>query len=561
MRVSFRQGIVRHQTDMVGTPQFLQFDATRNFISLMVVETPTTINFSHREANYLVDEPITITQAWGNLPTVECWLYWDINVVSAGLTRGVTSIRPYYGMEFAGTPVEDQHWYDTVENIMQVFQSGKWVEKIRVFAGTIKNGLLNPFSVGSQSGDETENNAGFILLDPFNNPLKYKNPAEQNHWYARFVTSETWLTVVNQTNLTSKLGIDNLSVMAAEPIPKFHLVKIGPDRRVSLARHSDHTTRVNGLILEDLYKSDVSELFCHGLIANNDWMWAPEQINKPLFCGLHGELMTSAPEQGVYQQIGFVYDTNAIFVDLQPVIILDEITSSLIGGYPILDSKRPISGFSVDVSEGIAPLQVAFTSAAETAETFEWDFQSNGHWDAVGKKVYKLFTEPGTYSVTHRVSNQYGVDTKTFMNVITVSEPPAPTLLPNNKLKLAVVGQVRAGVSFKLRVNVSNIGLGSSTGVVRTIRIRTDTGVDVIGVNLQNSQIRKTGAGIPSNPKITIITLPTVDVSASQSVTVDLELKINSLAKNVIIEGSIISNEDDSDSVNNTATLQIPVRT
>lgn len=560
MRASFRQGIIRHQTDMVGTPQFLQFDSTRTWVSLMVTETPTTINFTHREVNYLVDEPITIIQAWGQIPTVECWLYWDINLVTAKLSRGITINQPFYGMEFIGTPQEDQHWFDTVEGIMKVFHSGKWNEKVRVFAAVIRDGMIYPYSVGSQSGQDVENNTGFILLDPFNSPIKYKNPSEPSYWYARFITSETWLTVVNQTNLTSKLSIDNLAVMASEPIPKFHLVKIGPDRRVSLARHTDHTTRVNGLILEDLYRSDVSELFCHGLIANNDWMWAPEEINKPLFCGPHGELLTSAPSQGVHQQVGFVFDSNAIFIDLQPVIILDDISDDLVS-YQILDGKRPVSNFSVDVASGIAPLLVSFTSTADDANSFEWDFQSNGSWDAVGKKVYKLFEEPGTYSVTHRVSNEFGVDTKTFMNVITVLEQPAPTLLPNNKLKLAVVGQVRAGISFKLRVNVSNIGLGDSTGVVRTIKLRTDTGVDVIVVNLQQAQIRKTGAGIPSDPKITIITLNNVDVAASQNATVDLELKINSLAKNVIIDGSIISNEDDSDTVNNTATLQIPVRT
>lgn len=560
MRVSFRQGIIRHQTDMVGTPQFLQFDTTRSWVSLMVVETPTTINFAHRDTNYLVDEPITITQAWGQVPSVDCWLFWDINVITAKLSRGITTIKPFYGMEFIGTPVDNQHWFDTVEGVMKVFIAGKWDEKIRVFAGAIINGHIVPYSVGSQSGQDGDNNSGFILLDPFNSPIKYKNPAEPSYWYARFVTSETWLTVVNQTNLTSKLSIDNLAVMAAEPIPKFHLVKIGPDRRVSLARHTDHTTRVNGLILEDLYRSDVSELFCHGLIANNDWMWAPEDINKPLFCGTHGELLTTPPSQGVYQQVGFVFDTNAIFVDLQPVVILDEIDDDLVS-YPILDAKRPISNFSVDVASGTAPLLVTFTSLANDANTFEWDFQSNNSWDAVGKTVYKLFDEPGTYSITHRVSNEFGIDTKTFMNVITVLEAPAPTLLPNNKLKLAVVGQVRAGISFKLRVNVSNIGMGDSTNVIRTIKLRTDTGVDVVAVNLQQAQIRKSGTGIPSNPKITTITLSSVDIRASQSATVDLELKINSLAKNVIIEGSVISNEDDSDTVNNTATLQIPVRT
>jgi hypothetical protein len=64
MRLNFRQGIVKHQTDQNGTSQFLRHDPSRKTVSIVIHDIPTLISFCHRDSNYLIEESISIDQAW-----------------------------------------------------------------------------------------------------------------------------------------------------------------------------------------------------------------------------------------------------------------------------------------------------------------------------------------------------------------------------------------------------------------------------------------------------------------------------------------------------------------
>jgi PKD repeat protein len=66
-----------------------------------------------------------------------------------------------------------------------------------------------------------------------------------------------------------------------------------------------------------------------------------------------------------------------------PVIVLDEIQDF---DYDQEIVNPPIANFAVDIVEGFAPLTVKFTSLTEDASNWEWDFQNNDSWDAVGKE-------------------------------------------------------------------------------------------------------------------------------------------------------------------------------
>ena len=60
MRLNFRQGIVKHQTDQNGTSQFLRHDPSRKTVSIVIHDIPTLISFCHRDSNYLIEESISI---------------------------------------------------------------------------------------------------------------------------------------------------------------------------------------------------------------------------------------------------------------------------------------------------------------------------------------------------------------------------------------------------------------------------------------------------------------------------------------------------------------------
>ncbi len=64
-------------------------------------------------------------------------------------------------------------------------------------------------------------------------------------------------------------------------------------------------------------------------------------------------------------------------------------------------------GFDMSATSGHAPLTVNFTSTATSfppLSTWEWDFDNDTIWDASGSEVNYTYTQPGTYTITHRVA-------------------------------------------------------------------------------------------------------------------------------------------------------------
>lgn len=302
MKLTFRQGIARHQTDVSGNPTFLQRSgANGQFVDLVVSPTPTVLAFAHREGTYLVEELKTVPNAWGPISTATTYLYWDVNLLTGQLTRGVTTLPPLYSSAAPPSPTPDQHWFDTVENIFRVWNGNKWVEKVRIFAGHVTSGaIIHAIPTGSQAGLNGDFEGGNIVLDSFGMPLRQSNGC--------FVTTSTWLNVVNLGTVTARLDAAIMNGMAAEELPMFSLVQLRPGRRMVLARSTDYTSRVAGLVTEDLYEGEVSRIISSGVVRNQSWSWPDSSINQALFCGPTGEVTTATPTSGVVQQIGFVYD-------------------------------------------------------------------------------------------------------------------------------------------------------------------------------------------------------------------------------------------------------------
>ena len=95
MRLSFRHGIIRCQTDYTGTPTFLRKSSLGGeFIDLIVSPDPTIISIAHQGANYLIEETKTVTHAWGPFAPhgITQYLYWDISFLDGSLTRSFTKI-------------------------------------------------------------------------------------------------------------------------------------------------------------------------------------------------------------------------------------------------------------------------------------------------------------------------------------------------------------------------------------------------------------------------------------------------------------------------------------
>ena len=100
--------------------------------------------------------------------------------------------------------------------------------------------------------------------------------------------------------------------------------------------------------------------------------------------------------------------------------VLEEEFTRVIG----IDNEQVFAAFSFSPEEGQAPLQVTF-DASESRDPdgfivkYEWDFNSNGIFDAEGMVTSFTFNEPGNYPVTLRVTDNSG-ETNTVEHIVVI---------------------------------------------------------------------------------------------------------------------------------------------
>lgn len=311
MQLSFRQGIVRY--DNAQDPDLLTWNGSN--INLNIVDSPLTATFAHGPVNYVIDETQNVVKAWRNLPAAtKVWLYWDINPSTAKLTYGYTAVEPIATSSEPSNPVEGLHWFDTVSTRMRVYTSGAWETRIRVFAAQVlSDNSIVVYPVGTQVGISGQRyNAGYILLGSNNRPLRLSNGA--------FSTTDTVLTAYKSGSQNTHFAESAIFASAQGAIPAYYCVSLLSDARMKQATSNDTTAFVGGITNETLGNGDVGQVVTHGVVRNESWTW--ETINVPLFCGAAGEITTTPPSTGFLQQIGWVLDTNAIFLNITPPVLL-----------------------------------------------------------------------------------------------------------------------------------------------------------------------------------------------------------------------------------------------
>lgn len=547
MKLTFRQGIARHQTDVSGNPTFLQRSgASGQFIDLVVSPTPVVLAFAHRDGTYVVEELKTVPSAWGPIPSNTVYLYWDVNLLTGALTRGITQLPPVYTSAAPPSPAPDQHWFDTVENIFRVWNGNKWQEKVRVFAGHVTSGaIIHAKQVGSQAGLVGDFEGGNIVLDSYGMPLRQSN--------GTFVTTASALNVVNLGTITARLDAAIMNGMADEELPKFSLVQLRPGRRLVLARSTDYRTRISGMVVEDLYEGEVGRVISTGVVRWQDWNWPESSMNRPLFCGPTGEVTLAAPQSGVVQQIGFVYDKDSIFLDIKQVIVLDD-PANVITPPPPPPATVPISGFTADLTAGTAPLTVQFTNTSVGATSVEWDFTNDGYVDSTSQNPSYTFEAPGLYTVRQRAINGFGYDDEIKSNYIQVAAPNVGPLNVNLGMSFGAPATVTGGAAFSFQVIVTNDGSADATVVNRQIILRSSNGTEVVLLN------PAPGVVVTKQGVFTKVLLPQTNIASGQYTTFTLQAQAAATATAVQIEGKVESQETDPEQDDNTVSLTIGVR-
>ncbi len=82
--------------------------------------------------------------------------------------------------------------------------------------------------------------------------------------------------------------------------------------------------------------------------------------------------------------------------------------------------------FSTDINSGPADLGVHFENHSFPQNgditLYEWDFDGDGIFDSTEENPYHVYTEPGDYDVTLRITGNNGSDEKTISSCITVTD-------------------------------------------------------------------------------------------------------------------------------------------
>lgn len=310
MRINFRQGIV------IAPPGFLQLNGTT--VDLVVAPPAyTAVAFADGPTDYLHTERTPVTSAWTGPFTPgsqDYWLFWDLNTITGLRTFGHTLLAPVEGPIAPVSPAVDQHWFDTVNNVMKVFSgNGRWIKKIRVFAAKLENGSvlisvgqLNPAYEGSQISTltATPTMAGPILYDINGDAIKRDGPL--------FFTTEDVVVTGAASAGQLKLAAINIEAVAVANIPAYSIVHFVDFNKITLATNITTTNGAYGMIDVDVTTGEVVNVAMEGLITNPTWDWTTAGVNAPLYVSLTGVLTPTPPPNPVV--VATVVDINTILL-------------------------------------------------------------------------------------------------------------------------------------------------------------------------------------------------------------------------------------------------------
>lgn len=318
MRINFRQGLVRFQTDVAGTPTFLK--RTTAGVDLVVSPDPTLIAFADGPDDYLQEERQTITNAWTGLGLgIDHWLYVDIDTQTGLRSFGETQFEPVSGFNPPPNPPNGQHWFDRNDNVHKVRFGNRWVRVLRVFVAKLaRGGVLQPYRVGSQVGLWVETRAGFILFDENDKAVQRQGSFRQQ----RFLTTESPLATQFTGSAEFKLEGLITTGQSVDNIPAWSAVCIKGPGRIGLASSQRPSQPAIGVVNEEVVPGEVARIVTDGFYTSSLLDFPDVESGKPLFVGPTGTLTDIPPQQFSIQEVGRVINRNTIYVDVRPLIRL-----------------------------------------------------------------------------------------------------------------------------------------------------------------------------------------------------------------------------------------------
>jgi hypothetical protein len=307
MIVKFRHGVVSGALNASNLPTYLQIAGTD--VGINATNTPLILTVAHFDSNYLVTIESSITAAWvGVRSTATTYLYVDIDLTTAAITYGFTTVAPIQQSSRPTTAPSDQHWFDTLHNSMYVRTQGVWVEKARLFVGSVSGSTFTYMPFGSQihiTGNEYP--AGKIAFDQSGKPIS-KSTGE-------FFTTEDSFYVNGTISAPNAFGTRLQVVTAAEAVTPYTVVRYNTFDTVRLARYEDTDNTSLGVAMNGANVGERLSILPNGIVKNAAWNFPA--VNAPVYVDINGLITTTDPVlansgRGYQPMVGRVIATDTI---------------------------------------------------------------------------------------------------------------------------------------------------------------------------------------------------------------------------------------------------------
>lgn len=319
MQVPYTQGVLRGQTVLPSNARiFLQVDGS--FIDVYVTDMKLMAVAAHKTKNYLIEEPFNVSHAWGSLPTAtQVYLFWDIDTATGAQSRGFTTTAPQYGASTPGTVTNGLHFFNTTERVMYYGVSGAWVEKIRVFAGTVSaGGVVAPNAFASQVGLTGDTTAGYIVYSLGGRGLK--DPVD-----GTFINTGTGFKVkLGDFDSQVSLDLESEYMVAAEPIPAGSFISVVTPGAVALADPALNQW-ASGYVRQATGTGASVRIISSGIVYDDNFDFDPATYGNLLWIANGGALTATRPSTVVAQALGVIRGPHSLLISFS----LDNLSSAV----------------------------------------------------------------------------------------------------------------------------------------------------------------------------------------------------------------------------------------
>ena len=332
MRFEYTQGLAYNTT----ASNFLE----RNVTGGVDISIPKTSNisviFSHGEGNYLVEQG-RLAKAWNFAfsDTSSYWLYFDIDVLDAKLTYGFTTLAPKFGLTRPSTPTTGENFFDKNINKMLEWNGGRWIEKIRVFAGSLKNGNLTTNSSRTQVDAHFDVNAENISLFNASHPSRI----EFGNGDFIFLTNGDSINDIN----SFKFKRLDYPLIAARDLPQYTAVMLDDNGELVPATNREQVKEAIGIVDIEYSAGDDVLPIIRGFISDPSFFAFSESAMWPLFTDDSGAITPTAPTTSALQKIGFVVNVNTMYVDITPKLLIIGVTPPNVTVTPTLTPSATVT--------------------------------------------------------------------------------------------------------------------------------------------------------------------------------------------------------------------------